>query len=275
MNISVYLKHDDVLGDMIVSGYNKTHGFSRQLDAWWHYEGNRNYDIAFNLPDDGSTWIVTASCVEYNRELVDGDYVLSKPTYHHSEIVINTQGTFTGVSVGQAVNAANAAKTAAQNAKSSADAAHSDAQVAANRTYYSGKSSARWGYDNYNKIAAVEGIVNNLDSEMDVMNTKITNIENTLSVDDTTPPTVNSIRGYKNATCTTTSEFKVTVDASDPTDPVEFRVKSDTGPWSNWTSVGNYATATDITGSGAHILQIEIRDGNDNCKSLSTTIFKI
>ena len=164
----------------------------------------------------------------------------------------------------------------AYSANSKSNDAKNNSATAANRTYYSGKSSARWGYDNYSKIAAVENTVNNLDSEMDVINTKVTNIGNSLSTGDSTPPTLLSIQGYKNATCTTTSKFSVVVDASDPTGPVEFRVRTDTGPWSNWITVGdNYATATGITGSGAHLLHVEIRDGNDNRKALSKTIFKI
>ncbi|MTI84377.1 MAG: hypothetical protein FH756_10830 [Firmicutes bacterium] len=45
-------------------------------------------------------------------------------------------------------------KTAAESAKASADAAHTDAQNAANRTWYNGNESAYWAY--YGKVRAQE-----------------------------------------------------------------------------------------------------------------------
>ncbi len=53
--------------------------------------------------------------------------------------------------------AADAARDAANAAKFSASAAHTDAEKAANRTIYSGKSAARWGHDSYNKASDAAG----------------------------------------------------------------------------------------------------------------------
>jgi hypothetical protein len=104
---------------------------------------------------------------------------------------------------------------------------------------------------------------------------KVTNIENTLTAGDSTPPTILSIKGYNGATCTTGSTFSVTVQAFDNSGVLEFRVMADTGAWSDWLPISSYNTASGITGTGAHTLTVEVRDSAGNVSTGTMTFFKL
>jgi len=114
------------VSSLIVFGYNETHGILRQLDAWQEYYSSGRYYIKFKLPDDGSKWAVTASIARGG----DGNGGAYFETYKRQKIV-NTPGTFTGVSIKQALDAANSAKAEATAAKNSASTAASNATTAA------------------------------------------------------------------------------------------------------------------------------------------------
>jgi len=126
-----------------VNGYNVTHGFSRTLDC-----SLSSSSLYYALPNDGSTWEVYGTVYLFERGIGDPDGVKFKQ-FHETK---TTTGTFNGVSIRNAVNAANSANTSASQAKTSADAAHIDAQNAANRTWYNGNESAYWAY--YGKVRA-------------------------------------------------------------------------------------------------------------------------
>jgi len=253
----------DRFGDWIyglnlnVTGYNKTHGIYKTLNFWaeqYQKSSRSNYywRIYFELPDDGSEWEVFGQGFRpyYREEYTDGDRV-----YYHEKadpcsfhLTINTPGSFSGVSIGQAVTAANSAKTSADSAKTYARNAYN---LLNNSTY--GLSST------YDKVAALESTVNNLQ-------TSITNITNNLA------PQILKISGLNGATCTTGSTFSVVVDAVGAT---EFRVKADTGSWSSWTSVGSPATAAGISGSGAHTIYVEVRNAGGTVSSGQMVVFKL
>ncbi|WP_041282925.1 hypothetical protein [Desulfofundulus kuznetsovii] len=94
----------------------------------------------------------------------------------------------------------------------------------------------------------------------------ITNLQNSMA------PMILKISGYNGATCTTGSTFNVVVQAPGAT---EFRVKADTGNWSAWTPVSGYATATGITGNGAHTIFVEVRNAAGATASGQMTMFKL
>ncbi len=115
-----------------VSGYNKTHGIFKTLNSWVEkYKSGHYYyyEVYFELPDDGSEWEVFGQGYRtyHNERYVDGKsiYPNENSIPCSFNLTVNTPGSFSGKSIGQAINAANAAKTAA-------DAAHTDAEAARN-----------------------------------------------------------------------------------------------------------------------------------------------
>jgi len=119
---------------MIISGYNVTHGFTKLLDGHFTtdwYDNEAYIYVNYVLPDDGSTWEVDGSIFIYNRSHSGG---VNNSRYGHFHETVTTPGTFTGVSIGQAVSAANNAKKSADSAKSSADSAKSEATAAKNNS---------------------------------------------------------------------------------------------------------------------------------------------
>jgi len=195
--------------------------------------------LAFNLKQD--------TVLKYNS----GKFTITSSQTDIQKAFESKYGDLYSASI-DARNAANSAKTSAQQAKSSADAAAGDADYIRNT-----------------QLPTVENKIDNLE-------TKVANIENNMSTGDSAPPTITSVKGYNGATCTTGTTFKVVVKASDnSSDSLEFRVKADSGSWSNWTSISNYAVATGISGGGAHTISVEVRDQAGNASNDTMTVFKI
>ncbi|NPV30769.1 MAG: hypothetical protein HPY58_14225 [Firmicutes bacterium] len=157
----------------------------------------------------------------------------------------------------EAINAKNAADTAATiaaNAKASADAAKTSADTAAARVWDSVES----------KSAATLA-----KEARDKANQALTEI---LNVKVSIGPLILKVSGRNNATCTRATSFDVVIQASGAT---EFRVKADTGSWSEWVPVGSVATATGIIGSGAHTVYVEARNAAGAMATGQMTVFKI
>lgn len=202
----------------------------------------------------------------------------------------------------EARDAAIAAKNEAINAKNAAN-------TAAARSYYNGNTSAYWSYYGYaransassrvwdsaegksaatlskeardkaNAAAGDADYIRNtqlpdIENKIASLQSDVTNIKTNLSAGDTTPPDIKSIEGYRNATCTTDSIFKLVIEASDNSSGVEFRAKADTGSWTGWIT-SNPITVSEITGTGAHTIEVEVRDAAGNVARDSITIFKI
>ncbi|MTI82375.1 MAG: hypothetical protein FH756_00440 [Firmicutes bacterium] len=175
---------------------------------------------------------------------------------------------------------ASAAKTNAANAKSSADTAATNA-ANANSNASAAKTEAAAAKNAANAAAGDATYIRstqlpNVENKIDNLETVVANIENNMSTGDSAPPSIMSVKGYNGATCTTGTTFKVVVKASDnSSDSLEFRVKADSGSWSNWTSISNYAVATGISGGGAHTINVEVRDQAGNAANDTMTVFKI
>ena len=92
------------------------------------------------VPDDGSTWEIVCgvSLEEMYKSSYDTNPTHGESKFIHNIATINTPGTFTGVSIGQAVTAAQGAKTSGDAAKISADTAATRAQTSVNQTWYTG-----------------------------------------------------------------------------------------------------------------------------------------
>lgn len=259
-----------------VTGYNKTHGIFRSLNYWaeTYQPSSRSsyyWRIYFELPDDGSEWeIFGQGFMPYYVQEYWDDF---DRVYNHSEadpcsfhVTINTPGSFSGVSIGQAVNAAQSARTAANNAQTAAT-------LSADRVWDTseGKSAALLAKEARDQA-------NSNYSEIQNIQTSITNIQNTLSAGDTQPPRILKARGLNGATCTTDSTFDVVVDAEDnlsSSGNIEFRVKADTGAWSDWAPIENSNTAAGISGDGSHAITVEVRDEAGNTSSKNITVFRL
>ncbi|SHE97083.1 hypothetical protein SAMN02745218_01174 [Desulfofundulus australicus DSM 11792] len=153
-----------------------------------------------------------------------------------------------------AKSAANTAAINAQNAYNKAEEARARAADAANNTWDETESKSAATLAKEARDKANQAL------------TAITNLQNSMV------PVILRISGYNGATCTTGSTFNVVVQAPGAT---EFRVKADTGSWSAWTPVSGYATATGITGNGAHTIFVEVRNAAGATASGQMTMFKL
>lgn len=104
---------------------------------------------------------------------------------HEFTKTISTSGSFTGASIGSAVNAANDAKTSANSAKSSADAAKAEATAAKNnaataasRTIYNSKSAAQWAAEGKSSADSAATAANNAKTAADTAKSEATAAKN-------------------------------------------------------------------------------------------------
>jgi hypothetical protein len=302
--VSTYTGYDGGVYPGFAYGYNITQGFGCALQITEIRDGR----VYVYLPDDGSTWNVVGyiNVVSDFSTLYASNFAGSQSRQFAG--TVTTPGSFSGYSPKTATDAANTAKTEAINAKNAAVDAKNAANTAStnatnalyilNGTSNGGKSLAAT-YDkansaNSNASTAAARVWDASESksaaqlakeardkananyeELQNLKTSITNIENNLAAGDTMPPTILSIKGYNGATCTTGSTFSATVQAFDNSGVLEFRVKADTGTWSDWVPISSYNTAGGVTGTGAHTLTVEVRDSTGNVSTGNMTFFKL
>lgn len=123
------------VSDIDLIGINKTHGFTQKILGTAGLDRSGNYwygTLTYSVPDDGSTWQIIGSVQIYvfvsNPEGISREGFAQLVNIDQTRI---TSGTFTGVSIGQAVNAANTANTAAGQARTAANNANTAATNAA------------------------------------------------------------------------------------------------------------------------------------------------
>lgn len=184
--------------------------------------------------------------------------------------------------------AAQNAQTAANNANTSASNANTAANAASSRTWDSaeGKSAATLAKEARDraqsalteignvksKVDGVENKINNIGTEVgnvqvkvddiknqiDSVNSKINDIDSVVTnIQNLNTPFIQNISGYNGATCTKTNTFDVIVQANNAT---EFRARVESGVWSDWVSMGNYATVTGLGSQGAYTIFVEVRN---------------
>ena len=121
-----------------------------------------------------------------------------------------------------------------------------------------------------NEISTIKNQNDSMQNKMNTIKNQISDIQTT--VVNTQTPHIYKVSGLNGATCTATSSFKIVIQAPGAT---EFRVKADTGEWSEWTGIGNTATATGISGNGAHTITVEARNSSGVTSTGQMTIFKL
>ena len=226
-----------------IMGYNITHGFAMPIEHYlWADEINRNKDIfemyiRYTLPDDGSRWVVKG-----NVMFSTGTNTRQK-NYQISE-THNTPGTFTGVSIGRAVNAAN-------DAKSSADAAKNAASTASSRVWDSteSKSAATLAKEARDKAVELETEINNLKT-----------VINNFSGEDITPPSV-KVETVSGARATSSNSIKVLVLVTDA-QPGPFQYSIDDGSYAVLPSDG--VISLPVSNYGNNRSKINVKDAAGN-----------
>jgi hypothetical protein len=170
--------------------------------------------------------------------------------------------------------AAEEAKTAAENAENAANAAKTSADRAANQTWYNNKSAAQWSYDAYNKANITANDATYIrNTQLPEIEKKINNLQTAVNnIQSLVGPQIQKISGLNGATCTTGTTFSVVIQASGAT---EYRVKADTGPWSEWTPVDSPVMATGISGTGTHTIYVEARNASGATASGQMVMFKL
>ena len=125
-----------------IIGFNVTQGFASPIKYKVYRTSEykrRDFKIDYTLPDDGSQWKVYGTIAIAYRTWSDSGYYetptglsIRDVTFYPVEFTVTTPGTFTGMSIGQTVDAANNAKDSADSAKSSADQAKQNTETIIN-----------------------------------------------------------------------------------------------------------------------------------------------
>lgn len=186
--------------------------------------------------------------------------------YNNTNTIINSYlSTNAGViqdSAGNTVlGVAKAASQNAINAKTSADNAYNAINTA----------SSSLSNQLNNVQSNVQSSLNNLGSTLSNVQSSLSNVQNNVNnIQAYIPPILNKVSGYKNATATTDSNFNVSLSFSGAN---EYRYNLDGGAWSDWTTIpgSKYFTATGISGSGFHSVNVEIRYNSGTIQSLSAS----
>ncbi|NPV89606.1 MAG: hypothetical protein HPY50_02365 [Firmicutes bacterium] len=235
-------------------GYNKTHGFTMSLPCSVRFSGSGSRPAYFDytLPDDGSTWVVTgtwAVCTNYS----DGIGAM-QPTYIGYGSFTETKtttGTFTGVSIQQAVSAAQQAKTSADEAVENTNIIIDDLLSESGNLVQDSEGTA------------IEGIRN--------LQSTVNNISNNIS--NNIVPNIDSINGVNGATCTTGNEFTLVISAN-PSSDVTYRVQC--GSFDSGWVTGNTITITDLSVTGAYQALCQVKhDSSGMTAQKDFTFFKI
>lgn len=149
-----------------------------------------------------------------------------------------------------AVASAKAAQTAAETAMAFAEQAKISSELAAQRAWdeIEGKSAATLAKEARDKVNQALAAFNLMSQ-----------------------PVILETSGFNKATCTTGTTFPVTIKAIGAT---EFRVRANE-EWSEWTPIGQYATATGLTSPGVYNIEIEARNGSGAITMCHMMVFKL
>lgn len=249
-------------------GYNRNQGYTQSLPVsvtplYSSYAGN------VTVPDDGSVWDINV--VFYGSTYVSvpdgtGYTIFALQAFTRT---VTTSGTFAGYSPRTATDAANNAAAQAQNAANAAAQARDAANAASSNAW----QAADWLNPASGSTSAVKDsqgtVLTAARQARDLANQTLIAVNN---LQNSMAPVLLKVSGYNGATCTIGTTFNVVVQAPGAT---EFRVKADTGSWSSWVPVSGYATATGITGTGAHTVFVEARNSAGAVTSGQMTVFKL
>lgn len=199
-----------------VIGYNETQGFTKSIPGTLSHitqSGNYLYYFNYTLPDDGSLWRVQGSVSFFVGYTLGGE-----PTTYHMQhmpidTAVTTPGTFSGVSVGQAVTAANSAKASADLASNNALNAYNSVNNA--------NGSAITAVRDANGTVLQE--VRNANTRLNSLESTVTNIQNNLGGDNT-PPLL-KIKTFSGALATSGNKIATYIMVTDTTPgPYYYRI---------------------------------------------------
>lgn len=180
---------------------------------------------------------------------------------------------------------AEAARAQAATAKTEAVNAKNAANTASSRVWDSseGKSAATLSKEARDKANSANNNTSyirntqlpDINTKIANLDTKITNVENTILSNDTTPPDIKKVEGLNGATCTTSSNFTLTISASDNGPASNLRYKTGNGSW----GTSNNVTVTPSK-TGANTVTVYVSDNPTspdagNISHTSFTYFKI
>lgn len=220
------------VSDIDLLGFNKTHGFTQKIlgtisKSHGSGSGGRdNLTLNYTVPDDGSTWQIVgtiqvlAAYSDYEGGLA-GSSICDLVNVNQT---VTTFGTFTGVSIGQAVNAANAASIAASNAATNASNAYNSVNNSngntitavrdASGTVLSEARQAKTNSQNASTNALnAYNTTQTVNTKIDSLSTAVTNIQNNMGA-DISPPVVN-LTTVSGASATSGNSIKIVVGVSD------------------------------------------------------------
>ncbi|MCL6612751.1 MAG: hypothetical protein K6T66_14540 [Peptococcaceae bacterium] len=271
-----------------VFGYNASQGFLRQLNCnvtkVYYNRYNKDYYLNYDLPDDGSAWIIDGVVSFYQKYIFNGGPELGySESSHQFSIKVSdsktTSGTFTGYSPKTATDAANAAASnastaainatnaynAANDAKNAANSANANAASAADRTWdtVTSKSAATLAREARDKAASA-------DTKLDAIQTSITNIQNNLGA-DVTPPVV-KIRTVSGALATSGGSISAVLDISDNAGS-DFTYSLDGTSYTPVPADGKVFLP--LGSPGPNVVTVWVKDGAGNAGRSSITIRRL
>ncbi|MCL5058656.1 MAG: hypothetical protein M1130_11845 [Actinobacteria bacterium] len=293
-----YNRRSYTVSNIDLMGLNKTHGFTQKIIGTVSSTLSSNYyhfTLTYNLPDDGSTWQIVGSVNMVSYEYSTEGYVAMNFFAMPVNDTKNTSGTFTGVSIKTATDAANAANTAAGQAKISADTASTRALNAYNSVYNANGntitavrdgsgtvlSEARQAKTNasnagtYASQASTNALnayntAQTVNTKIDSLSTAVTNIQNNIGL-DTSPPVV-QIATVSGALATSGNSISAVVNVSDNVSTA-FEYSLNGTVYQSLPANG--VVSLPISAPGANLITVWVKDGAGNVGRNSITIRKL
>lgn len=259
-----------------VAGFNISQGFSQQIPA--HVSstyssgngGRYRFYLNYTLPDDGSTWKIAGGV---SIAQVSSPIEPSDPTsilgyiFYKIDAANTTPGNYTGVSIGQAVSAANAAKSAADAAGLNSLNAYNSVKDANGNTITAvrdaGGTVLQASREANTKLDTLHSIINN-------MNTSLSSISYDVGA-DTTPPVV-GIRTLSGAMATSGDYIRAILDISDNRDG-SFAYSLDGSAYS--AVPHDRIINIPVNNPGLNVINIRIKDEAGNVGGTAITIRKL
>ncbi|MFZ5632145.1 MAG: hypothetical protein ACOY40_04795 [Bacillota bacterium] len=256
---SYYKLWSYTVSNINIVGFNISQGFSQQVAAnvsmtWKSGSGGGWYDIYLNytLPDDGSTWKITGGITLYGAE--------SSYFFYKVDTTQTTPGTFTGISIGQAVNAANSAKI-------SADAANINALGACNAVSDTNGNTITAVRDNSGTVLDAARTAN---TKLDSLHMIVTSIQSNIGA-DITPPVV-KLRTVSGAMATSGDSIFAVLDVSDNVSTI-FTYSLDALTYSPVPF--NKIISLPLNSYGNNVISVWVKDEAGNVGTASITVRKL
>ncbi len=274
--------------------------------------GTENINFSYRMLGANSKYTDTAGVLGKGYEIIVGVTYLSSETSGYPNVAtrhIQTVKIFIPDSAYEGLEAANAAKKAADEAKTAAADANQKVNRIINDSLAVRDANGNIIVENgqpkiinlSEELKSTKNLITSLDQAIsnnqnsinerlnqlsENVNSNITNMEEKLdqlnqnfitNIQSYLPPILLKVHGYKNATATTSGNFRISIDYTNAT---EYRYKINDGSWTEWASLSSHDSIGYITtigyGYGANIVSIEIRNTEDGTVARSgMTVFSM